>query len=125
MEGSMEPELIETDIKTKKNPIQGLGQYAITGGPGRPKGCLNKLTRLKEKLLKVASQEQIEEIYREFCKGSKIDKLEALKIFVSMLPKETQSKVDMDVSVGPKVIIIREVKGNPKVTEGEVINDTK
>ena len=42
----------ENEIKTKRNVIPGLGQYAVTGGPGRPPGCKNKLTLLKESLLK-------------------------------------------------------------------------
>ncbi|MCH9022371.1 MAG: hypothetical protein IID32_06370 [Planctomycetes bacterium] len=30
------------------NPIDRLGKYAITGGPGRPKGSKNRVTRMAE-----------------------------------------------------------------------------
>lgn len=39
--------------KQFKNGVSPLGNYLITGGPGRPKGSKSKQTRLKEALLAV------------------------------------------------------------------------
>jgi hypothetical protein len=66
--------------------------------------------------LKVATQEKIEELYRELCKGNKLEKMEAIKLFFSLLPKE--SKVEIDATVGPKVVIIREAEEKPIDVEG-------
>jgi len=43
------------------NPIDRLGKYAIEGGPGRPRGSRNKVTRMaeefREKVLELAASD--------------------------------------------------------------------
>lgn len=111
---ALTPEIVDNTkivVKREKNPAlhNERGKFAV-GHPklgGREKGSLNRLTRLKEKLLKVASEEKVEELYRGLCKGGKQERVEALRMLISMLPKESSVDMKLDAVVGPRIIIIR------------------
>jgi len=101
----MEPELIETDKKTKKNPIQGLGEYAVKGGPGRPKGALGKFSRMKHDMVKAWISENGAEKFRQLLRGEKGDFLKAVDRIIAVMPKEVDMK--LDATIGPRIFIIR------------------
>jgi hypothetical protein len=114
-------EAITKDLKSGKKHSY-LGQYLITGGPGRPKGMKNKLTLLKDKILKVCKQEEIEEIFRELCRGSKSEKLEAMKLFFSLLPREKYEEDNNNTA--PKcIVVITQPKENMQTID--ITQDTK
>lgn len=71
--------------KTKINPINRLGEYAIKGGPGRPAGMKNKFTLLKEQMVDVWSEENGKEKFREFF-GKEFAR--ALDKIIAIMPHE-------------------------------------
>lgn len=96
-------------LKTVKNPSEYLGEYAIKGGPGRPKGMKNKFTQLKETLLDAFNSEPdaLEAlkrtlfIEREYSDGSKkkfVD-MEALRAIISVLPKEKDDDGESGINI--------------------------
>lgn len=74
-------------LETRKNPAEHLGDYAITGGPGRPKGHKNKSTLFREALLEVFFEEDGKEKFREFMKQEFPKGLDKI---ISTLPKEKE-----------------------------------
>lgn len=96
------------DLKTVEifHPLDKLGQYAVTGGPGRPKGLKNKFTQIKEDILAVWEEEDGKERLRELFKGNnKNDFIKILTLIISLLPKEPE-----EVTKGqkcPEIIYIR------------------
>jgi len=98
----------EEDIKTAEilnHPLDKLGQYAVTGGPGRPKGLKNKYTQIKEDILEVWDEENGKERFRELFKGNRADFIKALVIIASLLPKKAE--IETNGQRCPKIIIIR------------------
>lgn len=71
-----------------QNLINNLGDHAIKGGPGRPKGSKNKFTRIKEELVEIWHAEKGKERFRELFHGSQADFLKALDRIIAILPKE-------------------------------------
>lgn len=75
-------------IKTKENPAKRLGQYAITGGPGRPPGSKNKFTLIKEEMVDIWHESNGKEKLKEMFEASPDKFLKALDRIISILPKE-------------------------------------
>ena len=101
------------DLKTAEilHPLDKLGQYAVNGGPGRPKGLKNKYTQIKEDILEVWDEENGKERFRELFKGSKGDFIKVLGMIVSLLPKESEEakkqfcpQINLYTSEGKKLL---------------------
>jgi hypothetical protein len=56
-------------------------------GPGRPKGCKNKFTDLKNAILQVVEEEGGIEYFREFMKKNPVHFFNAIR---DLLPKKTE-----------------------------------
>lgn len=91
------------DIKTPRI-VPGLRDLAITGGPGRPKGMVNKFTALKHDLLDTWKRYGKDFFVWIFKNGTKADKKWAAERIISILPRE--AVLDIDVTSGPKVVIV-------------------
>ena len=88
------PEVIQKELKTKKNPVERFGEYAITGGPGRGVGTLNRFTVFKNDLLKAAKSGKLLERVRAICEtGSNSEVLEVARIIASLCPKELRAEI--------------------------------
>ena len=95
------------ELKTVEilHPIDKLGQYAVTGGPGRPKGLKNKFTQIKEEILEVWEEEDGKERLRELFKGNnKNDFIKILSLIISLLPKEPEETTKLQKC--PEIIYI-------------------
>ena len=103
------PELkkdLKTIEKQKHNPVKALGEYAIKGGPGRPKNAVNKFTDLKNGLADAwARGKGKQRLEKMLLEGSNAQFIEILKVIADLLPKE--QVINADVSVGPRIVIIR------------------
>ncbi len=118
------------DLKTTENSkaLSPLGQYAITGGPGRPPGLKNRYSLIKQDMLEVWQEEGGKERFRELFKGDMRDFLKALEKIVAIMPREVDletqavtytmmSKVkidgkDLELNIGSPI------PGTPKKTIG-------
>lgn len=97
------PEVVNLDLKTKKKHMP-LGQYLVTGGPGRPKGMRNKFTQVKADILSTWKSEKGKEKFKALLNGSSSDYKKALDVIVAIMPKE--SVIDMDVSSEEKIVFV-------------------
>lgn len=77
----------------KQSLLDRLGEYALEGGPGRPKGSKNKYTLLKEEILEVWEEERGKERFKALFTGSTRDFTKALEIILSLIPKEQPEEV--------------------------------
>ncbi len=103
-------------LKTEKN--WNLGDFAVKGGPGRPRGLKNKFTQLKETLLDAFNSEpealealkrtlfQMRERTTDDGLGKEIKKcvdMEALRAIISVLPKEKEDdgegRININIAV--------------------------
>lgn len=82
----MQNQVIETE--NNQNPLVNLGEHGVQGGPGRPKGSLNKFSRLKEDILEVWEEEGGKEKFRSLFKGTSRDFIKALDIIIRLMPKD-------------------------------------
>jgi hypothetical protein len=81
-------------LKTEEEQrLANLGDFAIKGGPGRPKGLKNKFTRIKEDMLDVWHEEGGKEKFRTMFR----DKHEkAVDKIISILPREIEVDASLD-----------------------------
>ena len=97
----MEAEIVQpvklTEEKLEKPPVKSnLGDYLVTGGPGRPPGMKNKFTMVKEALVDAFNEAGGAEafkntlIYEDGPDGNKkkFVNLEALRAVLRVLPRE-------------------------------------
>ena len=99
--------------ETTENPVVHLGEYAINGGPGRPKGSKNKFTLIKEQLVEVWEEEGGKERFRELFKGSQKDFIMALDKIITILPKEPMVKIEqINPEVSCRVYIVNHSDNN-------------
>lgn len=108
-------------IEKPYNPLDGLGKYAIEGGPGRPPGLKNKFTLLKEKLVDCfdkypGSYEALQRTIFEVKNGKDYVNLEALRAILSVLPS---GKSDGESS-GNNITIVINNGTTPKTIDVEV-----
>ena len=76
------------DIKTSKIIKSNLGKYTVTGGPGRPKNCLNKVTRMKNDLFIAWKKGGGKQRFLELMQGSDADFKWCVERLIMILPKE-------------------------------------
>lgn len=87
------PEVVEDDFKTAEIAKVGQG----LPGPGRPKGLVNRYTKIKNDLLEVWDEENGKEIVREMLRSKSFrERLFALKIIVDLLPKEILAQLQLE-----------------------------
>lgn len=93
----MEAEIVQNqDNLTELKPKNNLGNYLVTGGPGRPPGMKNKFTMVKEALVDAFNEAGGAEafkntlIYEDGPEGNKkkFINLEALRSVLRVLPRE-------------------------------------
>ncbi len=89
----------DQDLKTTENlnPVSKLGEYAIEGGPGRPKGLKNRYSLIKNEILDVWEEEKGKEKFRQLLNSGTRDYIKALHIIVALLPKEPTMFVEKEV----------------------------
>lgn len=94
------------DIKTTENKkfATNLGNYAKEGGPGRPRGSLNKFTQIKNDMLEVWIEEDGKEKFRQLFKGTERDFLKALGAILALLPKEPTAKLEQSSSPVVRIV---------------------
>jgi hypothetical protein len=95
----------QTAVKqTRKN-----GKFVDCPGPGRPRGSLNKFTRIKQDMAAVWEEENGKEHFRRLFRGGKFTL--ALKLLVSIMPKNVRHDLEdeNDKSI-PLVVYLPEVK---------------
>ena len=112
-------EVVTEDLKSKNNP---LGDYMIKGGPGRQPGTKYKVSILWDKCVSMALKSGLPEFISDvYTHGTRREKLELTKAFISKMPQET--KLSGDLGVGPTIILIA-----PNEAKNDVIStqlDTK
>lgn len=102
----------DNNTSNNQNPINKLGDYAVEGGPGRPKGLKNKFTLIKQDMLEVWEEENGKERFRELFKGPQKDFLRALDKIVAILPRD--SNLDMEKEGSHQILLIRSSDQNEK-----------
>ena len=102
-------------MENKQNPTKHLGQYAVTGGPGRPPGSKNKFTQLKETII-----DTLEKLDAE-CGGEAKNWLFELarrepRLFVSLLVKviPAATEVDMNLNANVKADVVSMANMTPE-----------
>ncbi len=103
------PEIMQT-VKVSDNkvvPRDAKGRL-LPGNPygGRPKGSLNRFTKLRNDIADVFKAVGGKERLIAIAKKSDREFLQVVDRIISVLPKET--KLDIQAEIGPKVVIIRE-----------------
>lgn len=82
------------DKKTSEKPTERLGDYAIDGGPGRPKGSKNKFTKIKEEIVSLWHDAEMKKALVELIKKDPKEARAILSTISSLLPKTDDSDVD-------------------------------
>lgn len=93
--------------ETKAN--YNLGEYAITGGPGRPKGSKNKFTLIKEQMAEVWHEEMGKERFRALFTKDERTFIRALKEIIAILPKEIDLGKDENGNAAKFIIQLNQV----------------
>ena len=122
-----EAELIETNKETEKTSkvevLRDEKGRLVKGYPNahRPKGALSRYTELKAQAFKAFKVGKgYEWMLHIWQNGSDRLKMDLLKVTFDLIPKET--KIDADLTVGPRIVIIRageEIKLEKENQQGE------
>ena len=91
--------------KSKYNPIDNLGEYAVKGGPGRPPGTKNRFTLIKQQLSDKEYSDEVLAIFKDWLESkSPRDQREAAKLYFSLFPREDKVEQQISQLVVNKVI---------------------
>jgi len=75
--------------ETENNRIQNLGNHGVSGGPGRPRGSVSALTKVKRMVAEDGRGEQALAILDEMLSHKNMRyRIEAVKLIASLMPRE-------------------------------------
>lgn len=95
----------QSDKKSAYNPLDNIPPEKRS--PGRPKGKQNRLTELKQHLLRDSAREKVIGVFNDMLDSPREQvRIEALKIAVSLIPREDKIQHEIAQLVLTKQVIV-------------------